>query len=90
MTEALCHGSALEQDARVEQAPEIFEFVPEAVRVALDKALEGMIADIRGLGPDSCLRQAIEESDLRLSLDGWTFRIRARENAIQVVAAAPR
>lgn len=90
MSEAVCNGRALEAEARVEEAKEIFEFVPKETRQVLQQALQGMIAEIRGLGTHSCLRQALEESDLRLSLDGWTFRIRTRERALQVVAATPK
>lgn len=90
MSEALCHGRALEEAADVEQAAEIREFVPAAVRAALDKAIAGLVEEIRGLGTESCLRQALEESDLRLSIEGWTFRIRTRERGLQIVAATPK
>jgi hypothetical protein len=90
MSEALCTSHALEEEARIEETREIFEFVPAAVRADLETALEGMIGEIRGLGTKSCLRQALVESDLRLSIDGWTFRIRTRERSMQVVAATPK
>ena len=90
MTEAICEAHALEGEARIEETPGVLDLVPLKVRETLRAALAGMVEEIRGLGPQSCLRQALAQSDLRLDLGGWMFRLRTRDKALQIVAATPK